>query len=258
MEKPQRRGFTIPGCLGHAGLDVQHVWLGGQATLDSIVYQRLHGFRRRRRQHSFMRFFPGRGDQCCGSALAQTQTLAAKPDRASAGARGTCGTKRAFQFGTKFVRATRDTRNVITDVGYDRRTGLERKHSIERRHAMNFRGSNVQPQRDIVESAGADPADAVLDRVEHGQKTMPPARGVAVERRARVGDSAAGRLASLIRARPDQSQRQRALLQSLARRLDEDPIKSSYTFSIRMAVALNSEVPDLGSTASIVSSLVAT
>ena len=53
-------------------------------------------------------------------------------------------------------------------MGYDLRTGLEGKHSIERRHAMNFRGSNVQPQRDIVESAGANPADAVLDRMEHG------------------------------------------------------------------------------------------
>ena len=89
-------------------------------------------------------------------------------DGASAGARGTRGTKRALQFGTKCVRATCDTRNVITDMGHDPRTGLERKQSIERRHAMNFSGGNVQPQRDIVESAGANPADAVLDRMEHG------------------------------------------------------------------------------------------
>jgi hypothetical protein len=115
-----------------------------------------------------MRFFSCRGDQGRGSALAQTETLAAQPDGASSGTRGACGAKLTFQFGTNFIRAARDTANVITDVGYDLRTRLERKHSIERDHSMNFGGSNVQPQRDIVESAGANPADVVLDGMEHG------------------------------------------------------------------------------------------
>jgi hypothetical protein len=167
MEKSQRKGFTIPGCLGYAGSDVQHVRFVGQATLDGIVYQRPHGFRRRRGRHSFMRFFSCRADQCCGSALTQTQALATKPNRTSPGARRSCGTERAFQFSTKVVRATCDTRNVITNLGYDRRTGLEGKHSIERCHAMNFRGGNVQPQRNVIDSAGADPADALPDRMEH-------------------------------------------------------------------------------------------
>jgi hypothetical protein len=52
---------------------------------------------------------------------------------------------------------------------------------------MNFRGSNVQPQRYIVESAGANPADAVLDRMEDGEKTMPAARS-GVKSSARVSD----------------------------------------------------------------------
>src|ERR1035438_1212418 len=134
-----------------------------------------------------MKSFSGRGNQHRRSSLAQPQTLAAKPDRSSAGTRGTCGTKRTLQFGTKVFRGTRDTRNVITNVGYDWRTGLEGKHSIERRYAINFRGSNVQAQRDIVESAGANRPDAVLDRMEDRQKTM-PAGGVAVENSARVAD----------------------------------------------------------------------
>ena len=190
MRWRSRNGWEpfILDCLGHAGLNVQHIRLGRQATLDSIIHQRPHSFRRRRRQHSFLRLFPGRGDQRCGSALAQTETLASKPDGASAGARRTCRTERALQFGTKSFRATREARNVITDVGYDLGTGLERKHSIERRHTVNFRGSNVQPQRHVVESARADPADAVLDGMEDGQKAMPLATDVDVESRTRVAD----------------------------------------------------------------------
>jgi hypothetical protein len=51
---------------------------------------------------------------------------------------------------------------------------------------MNVRGSNVQSQREIVESAWANPADAVLNRMEYGQKAMPPAMDIAVASCARV------------------------------------------------------------------------
>jgi hypothetical protein len=66
-------------------------------------------------------------------------------------------------------------------VGYDLRAGFEREHSIEGRNAMNFSRSNVQTQRDVVQGAGADPADAVLDRMERGEKTMSLATAVVVE-----------------------------------------------------------------------------
>jgi hypothetical protein len=128
-----------------------------------------------------MGLLAGRTEQRRGSALAQTQTLAAKPGGASFGASGSCGAKLAPQFGAKCIRATGDAGNVITDVGDDWGAGLERKHPIKRRHAVNFGGGNVQSQGDIVESAGADPADAVLHRMQHGQKTMAPAMVVAVE-----------------------------------------------------------------------------
>jgi len=51
---------------------------------------------------------------------------------------------------------------------------------------MNFSGSHVEPQRDIVESAGADPADAILDGVECREETMALAMTVAVISCARV------------------------------------------------------------------------
>src|SRR5580698_4503429 len=130
-EKSPRRGFSFPVGLGHAGVNVQCVWLDGKATLDSIAYQRLHSCGRRRGQNSFVRSPSSQAEQCCGGTLAQTQTLAAKPDSASAEASGTRGAKQTFQFCTKFVRTTCDTRDVITDTGHDRRTGLKRKHLIE-------------------------------------------------------------------------------------------------------------------------------
>ena len=66
------------------------------------------------------------------------------------------------------LRAPCHTRNVVADMGHDLRAGLKREHSVERCHAMNFGGCDVQSQRDVVESARADPADAVLDRMERG------------------------------------------------------------------------------------------
>jgi hypothetical protein len=51
---------------------------------------------------------------------------------------------------------------------------------------MNFRGGNVQAQRDIVDSAGANPADTVLDGMEHRQQTVPLSKGVTVRSRARL------------------------------------------------------------------------
>ena len=52
---------------------------------------------------------------------------------------------------------------------------------------MNFSGSHVEPQRDIVESAGADPADAILNGMERGEKAMAFAAAVVVDGYTRVG-----------------------------------------------------------------------
>ncbi len=167
-------GSSFADRLRHAGFNVQRVWLGGQAMLGQHLLPRTArlfadaGASTRSRD-----FSPAEVTSTAGARSHRPRhwlrSQIARPPEQGEAAR----TKRAFQFGTKFVRAARDTRNVIADVGYDRRTRLEGKHSIERRHAINFRGGNVQAQRDIVECAGADPADAILDGMEHGQKAMP-------------------------------------------------------------------------------------
>src|SRR5271155_3825869 len=119
-----------------------------------------------------MRFSSGGADQCRGSTLAQAQALAAKPGSASISASRTYWAERTFQFSAKFIRATREACDIVTDMRDDRRTRLERKHSIERRHAMNLGGRNVQLLSDVIDSASANPADAILHRVQHRQKKM--------------------------------------------------------------------------------------
>jgi hypothetical protein len=45
---------------------------------------------------------------------------------------------------------------------------------------MNFSRSNVQSLRDVVQSSSANPADAILNRMERGKKTMSLAAAVVV------------------------------------------------------------------------------
>lgn len=51
---------------------------------------------------------------------------------------------------------------------------------------MDFRGSNVQPQRDVVESARTNPADAVLDHMQNREEAMPRAMTIPVVSGTRV------------------------------------------------------------------------
>jgi hypothetical protein len=51
---------------------------------------------------------------------------------------------------------------------------------------MDFSRSNIEPQGKVVESAGADPAHVILDRVQRGEEAVSLAFGVIVESRSRV------------------------------------------------------------------------
>ena len=77
-----------------------------------------------------------------------------------------------LEFGAKSIRAAGEARNVITNMSDHRRTRLERKHSVKRGYTVNLGGREIHSHRNIVESAGADPADTVLQRMQHGQKAM--------------------------------------------------------------------------------------
>jgi hypothetical protein len=51
---------------------------------------------------------------------------------------------------------------------------------------MDFSRCNVEPQGDVIESAGADPADSVLDRVQRGEQAVSFIFPVKVGSRSRV------------------------------------------------------------------------
>ena len=115
---------------------------------------------------------------------------------------------------------------------------------VERRDAVRVGGRDVEPARRVAERALAHPADAPLCGAQRGEEQVPALT---------VG----ARDAVAVRARPHRRRRRspRARRRSAPRAGGGGP---SYTASRRIAVALNSAVPDFGSVASIVSTFVAT
>ena len=80
--------------------------------------------------------------------------------------------------------------DVVTYVKHSRRARLEREHSVKRSDSVHFRGSDVHAQRDVIESAGADPADMTLNGVKNWQQPMPGNMTIAIEGNASVRDGA--------------------------------------------------------------------
>ena len=114
---------------------------------------------------------------------------------------------------------------------------------VERRDAVRVGGRDVEPPRRVAERALAHPADAPLCGAQRGEEQVAAltvgARDAVAVRRGRADDGV-DRLALGVG------------------RLREREAKVHYTASRRIAVALNSAVPDFGSVASIVSTFVAT
>ncbi len=132
---------------------------------------------------------------------------------------------------------------VGADVELLGRPLLEREHRVEARHAVRVRGRHVEPPAGVAESALAHPTHTPLRRPERGQEQVAPlpvaARDAAVAGR-QAADRGVDRLALGVA------------------RLGSEQAEIHQIASTRIAVALNSAVPDFGSTASIVSTFVAT
>jgi hypothetical protein len=70
------------------------------------------------------------------------------------------------------LRATDPARDVVTDVRDERRARCGREHGVERRDAIGLGRRNVEPAADVVEGAGADPTDALLDGMQGWKQQM--------------------------------------------------------------------------------------
>ncbi len=134
-------------------------------------------------------------------------------------------------------------REIGADVQHVRGTLVERDQRVERRDAVRLGRRNLEPAARVAERALRHPADAALCRADRREQQV-PSRPVA----ARNAPVVVGGLA-------DHRIDRRALRIRRLRR--EQAQVGHYTASTRMAVALNSAVPDFGSCASIVSTFVA-
>jgi hypothetical protein len=63
-------------------------------------------------------------------------------------------------------------RDVVTDVSHAGRTRLGRKKGVERGDPVGLGGRHAEAPADVVESAGADPADAALDGVQRRKEEV--------------------------------------------------------------------------------------
>jgi hypothetical protein len=93
----------------------------------------------------------------------------------------------AGHLGAQFLRAADHAGHVVANVhdGAGGRRGAE--HGVERRHPVGLGRRDRQPLGQVVERARADPADALLHRVQHGDQEVAAAPGgVPAERDVRV------------------------------------------------------------------------
>ena len=140
------------------------------------------------------------------------------------------------------LRACELAREIGADVQHVRRPLLERDQRVEARDAVRVGGRNVEPARRVAERALAHPADAALRGAQRGKQELAAVTPRAADPAVRVGCA---------RDRVD-----RGALG--VRRLRLQQLEIHQSGSTRIAVALNSAVPDFGSVASIVRMFVAT
>ena len=129
-------------------------------------------------------------------------------------------------------RACEPAREVGADVRHVRRPFLERKQRVEARDAVRLGRRDREPARRVAERALAHPADALLRGAQRGQEEM-ALRAVGARTRSAV------HVLGAHRAR----RRSRSRSASLGSAFEE--AKVSQDASTRIAVALNSAVPDL-------------
>ena len=133
---------------------------------------------------------------------------------------------------------------------------------VERDDSVCLGGGHGQAPADIVEGTRGDPAEARLNGVERGQEEVAARSGCVAAQQGSYGPPLPRFEALPPRPKPavpERNQRRLARPPSDRGHGSEGPLSQvTPSRSTRMAAALNSAVPDLGSVASIVRMLVAT
>ena len=226
----------------------------------------------------------GHGEQGRRSPIALAEAWTPQPGSRLSLNDGVLRAETLFEGRDQLVRAVTATGQVVADVHDPRRAPLEREQRVERRDAVRVGRRHGKSLADIVERAGAEPADTLVNRVQDGEQevapgsravatvcnlalvvdlphTAFPARGGgaehAVDRRP-LGGGGHGVEQVDVHGPivPVTGARQRAAAgSSIVPRCSR---VAAAIFSTRIAAALNSAVPDFGSVASMVSTFVST
>ena len=183
---------------------------------------------------------------------------------------------RPLQLLTQFGGAFAAAGDVITHVQHPAGPRHGGEQRVEGRDAVGVGRRNRQPFADVVERAFADPPDAGLDRLEGGKQEVPLARAAwppaavwasrlwrSPPSQPEVGGPRNASIASRSSSVGSACRRWRSTELSEGNQVSGDRLTvgrsaPARTGSTRMAQALNSAVPDLGSVSSIVRRLVFT
>ncbi len=125
----------------------------------------------------------GHGKQGRRSPIALAEAWAPQPGRRLSLNDGVLGAETLFERRDQLVRAVTATGQVVADVHDPRRPPLEREQRVERRDAVRVGRRHGETLADVVERAGAEPADMLVNRLQDGeQEVAPGSRAVATVR----------------------------------------------------------------------------
>ena len=101
-----------------------------------------------------------------------SQAWAAYPAAAALLAGAACWPHGRFEARAEFARALDLAGDIVTDPRYDRRCLVEREHVVEGGNAIRFCRRHLEPLASVVQRAPADPADALVNGVQHGKQQV--------------------------------------------------------------------------------------
>ena len=220
---------------------------------------------------------PATRDHRSRCAIALAEAGAAQPGRRAVGVEIALGAHVLLELRDQLLRAVAAAGQVLAHVDHARRPRLDAEQRIERRHAVDVCRRHRQALGDVVERARADPADVLLHGAAAPGAAGAGASGPRARRRAASGPAGRNRArrrpsrppADRARARPPRARRRSGRhreggcpsVSGDRRRLGDERagLRSGVaSLSTRIAQALNSAVPLLGSVTSIVSRFVST
>ena len=137
-----------------------------------------HGSGRRRRQRPLAGLVARIADERRRGAVALAEAGAAVPGRRAVRRELALAAEALLELRDQLVGAVAAAGDVLADVDDARRPRLDGEHRVERGDAVGVGRRDRQAAAELVEPAGADPADPLLQRPERGQQQVASRAGI--------------------------------------------------------------------------------